>query len=172
MELRALTVAEASDYFHLMKQLDQETDYMLYLPEERSYDEEVYQRIIRKTNEVGVIFGAFVSGNLVGMVAIQGNTLGKIRHSGYLVMGLLADFHGQGIGSALLQQAINWGKTQHLHRIELTVVKENVAAVSLYQKYGFEIEGLKRDSLLMKDSYYDEYYMGYLFSGETDNNIM
>jgi RimJ/RimL family protein N-acetyltransferase len=31
---------------------------------------------------------------------------------------------------------------------------------SLYQKMGFQVEGIKKDSLLVDGVYVDEYYMG------------
>ncbi|GAE36015.1 acetyltransferase [Halalkalibacter akibai JCM 9157] len=49
-----------------------------------------------------------------------------------------------------------------IHRLELTVVTRNEIGISLYQKMGFEIEGRKRDSLLINSEYVDEYYMSKL----------
>jgi RimJ/RimL family protein N-acetyltransferase len=39
----------------------------------------------------------------------------------------------------------------------------NEAAVSLYKKMGFEIEGIKKKSLNIEGKYLDEYYMGKTF---------
>ena len=55
------------------------------------------------------------------------------------------DWQRRGVGSALLHAAIdladNWiGYT----RLELTVFTDNAAAVALYRKFGFEIEGTLR----------------------------
>ena len=36
---------------------------------------------------------------------------------------------------------------------------DNHAGIALYKKMGFEIEGVKKDSLLINDQYVDEYYM-------------
>jgi RimJ/RimL family protein N-acetyltransferase len=38
----------------------------------------------------------------------------------------------------------------------------NIAGIALYKKMGFEIEGTKRDSLLINGEYVDEYYMSKL----------
>lgn len=57
-------------------------------------------------------------------------------------MGVHDDHQGKGIGTALLRELIdaadNW---LGLRRIELTVYTDNVRAVHLYQKFGFETEG-------------------------------
>jgi RimJ/RimL family protein N-acetyltransferase len=40
----------------------------------------------------------------------------------------------------------------------------NEAALALYRKMGFEIEGKKRHSLLINNTYVDEYWMAKLLS--------
>ena len=49
-----------------------------------------------------------------------------------------------------------------LHRLELTVMVHNTAAVGLYHKLGFGIEGTRKDSLLVNGAYVDEYAMAKL----------
>lgn len=69
------------------------------------------------------------------------------------------DFRGEGIGTLLFEELERWAAKHHLHRLELTVVTRNEAGVSLYEKMGFELEGIKRDSLLINGEFLDEYYM-------------
>lgn len=45
-----------------------------------------------------------------------------------------------GIGKALLQTAQNWAKTRGDRHIGIQVFTENKAAITLYQKFGFEIQ--------------------------------
>jgi putative acetyltransferase len=70
------------------------------------------------------------------------------------------DFHGQGVGSALmaamLELADNW---LGLRRIELTVFADNAAGVRLYEKFGFAIEGTARRYAMRGGEYVDAYYM-------------
>lgn len=42
------------------------------------------------------------------------------------------------------------------------VIAHNEVALSLYKKMGFEIEGVKRDSLYVDGEFVDEYYMSKL----------
>lgn len=64
------------------------------------------------------------------------------RHVGSIGMGVRDDWHGQGVGTALMEAAVdladNW---LNLTRLELTVFTDNAPAVHLYKKHGFEIEG-------------------------------
>lgn len=48
---------------------------------------------------------------------------------------------GKGVGAALMQAAISAGQQQDYNTIWLGVWKENQAAISFYQKWGYEIVG-------------------------------
>ncbi len=80
------------------------------------------------------------------------------KHVGAIGMAVRDDWQGKGVGSALMQAAIdladNW---LNLTRLELEVFSDNVPAVKLYQKFGFEVEGtLKRYAV--RDGHYTDVY--------------
>ncbi len=52
-----------------------------------------------------------------------------------------------------------WARQLHLHRLELGVMAHNTAAIALYKKQGFEIEGTRKHAYVINDHYVDEYYM-------------
>jgi len=54
---------------------------------------------------------------------------------------------------------MEWAQGNNIKRLELTVMKHNQAGIALYKKHGFEIEGIKKSSMLVNGSYVDEYYM-------------
>lgn len=64
------------------------------------------------------------------------------RHVGQLGMAVRDDWQGKGVGSALLEAAVdlsdNW---LQLTRLELQVYTDNQPALHLYKKFGFTIEG-------------------------------
>lgn len=54
---------------------------------------------------------------------------------------------GKGIGTFALQEMLNHAfLNMNLHRIELTVLEDNIRAQRLYEKVGFMKEGMKRSS--------------------------
>lgn len=86
----------------------------------------------------------------------------RMRHSAYIVTGIVKNYIGHGIGTKLFVELENWCKLNDIHRLELTVMCHNFVAVALYKKMGFEIEGIKKHSLLIDGQYVDEYYMAKL----------
>ena len=53
-----------------------------------------------------------------------------------------AEAQGQGVGTALMQAMCDYAdRWLGLLRLELTVYVDNAAAIKLYRKFGFEIEG-------------------------------
>jgi putative acetyltransferase len=84
---------------------------------------------------------------------------------GSIGMSVRDDRQGRGVGGALLAAAIEladgWLNYQ---RLELTVYTDNLAAVHLYRKFGFSIEGTCRAYAFRDGTYVDAYQMARLHS--------
>lgn len=115
-----------------------------------------------KKSENSTIFVVEKGNNLVGYLVVMGGTARRTKHAVYIVIGILKDYRGQGIGTKLFVRLEEWARDRGLHRLELTTVTKNGPGVALYKKMGFEIEGTKRDSLFIDGEYVDEYYMSKL----------
>ncbi|MGY0694343.1 N-acetyltransferase family protein [Virgibacillus sp. FSP13] len=148
----------------LIKQVDSESKYMLHDANERKTTEESLKKMIATfTNEHNsIILVAEESDKLVGYFLVVGGKVNRTRHSAYLVIGILREQRGKGIGTAFFTKAEKWAREHGLHRLELTVVIENDAAIRLYKKAGFVIEGVKKHSLCIEGVFKDEYYMAKL----------
>jgi RimJ/RimL family protein N-acetyltransferase len=62
----------------------------------------------------------------------------------------------------MLSKLEHWAKGTGIRRLELTVMTHNERAVGLYKRIGFEVEGLRKDSLYVDGRYVDEYSMAKL----------
>lgn len=97
---------------------------------------------------------------IVGSIGLEVFSNPRLRHAGGVGLMVHKKYQGQGIGSALMETALdvadNW---LMLVRIELGVFQDNVRAIHLYQKYGFEIEGTKRMAAIRGGAYADELMM-------------
>lgn len=161
MNIRAIRESDSEQFLHLGKSLDQETQFMMLEPGERTLTiEEQGQRIkslLSQDNQM--IFVAEQDNRLVGFVGAYGGGFQRNRHCAYIVIGVLQDYVGQGIGKQLFETLDTWAMDHKLHRLELTVMSHNERAIHLYQKMGFKTEGIKQDSLWVNGRYVDEYYM-------------
>jgi RimJ/RimL family protein N-acetyltransferase len=64
------------------------------------------------------------------------------RHGfGEFGMAVAREWRGRGVGSALVEAAIDWSRAQGLHKLSLEVFPHNEAAIALYRKFGFVEEG-------------------------------
>ena len=100
---------------------------------------------------------AVVVGNLGLQPAAKAT---RRRHAGSIGMAVRDDWHRRGIGTALLGAGIdladNW---IGYSRLELTVYTDNAAAIALYRKFGFDIEGTARRYALRDGEFVDAYMM-------------
>lgn len=92
---------------------------------------------------------------VIGWCDIIPKSYEGLRHVGVVGMGVLAGYRGQGIGSRLLATALQHAReVSLLEKIELEVFESNSAAIALYKKYDFEIEG-QREKGRKLDGCYD-----------------
>jgi putative acetyltransferase len=97
---------------------------------------------------------------IIGAAGLTVNANHRTRHSGSIGIMIHRDYQSKGVGSALMQTIIdiadNW---LMLIRVELTVFEDNERAIHLYEKFGFEKEGVKRLAAIRQGKYENEYLM-------------
>ncbi len=86
-------------------------------------------------------------GRVVGTMALSTTTAGV---SG-LGMCIVEEARGRGGGHLLMDAALVQALDDDLHKIELEVWPDNARAIALYEAYGFEVEGLRRDHYRRRD---------------------
>ncbi len=99
---------------------------------------------------------------LVGWCDIVRKQRDGFRHVGYLGMGILAEYRGQGLGERLMRATIDAAVAVGMERIELEVFDTNTRAIALYRKLGFEPEGVKRHARKLEGQYDDDLFMALL----------
>lgn len=82
-------------------------------------------------------------------------SLEGFTHSGQLGMGVQKRFRRMGIGTKLIEQALRKAKAKGLERVELKVFASNTAAIKLYEKLGFVVEGVKKKARKLDGAYDD-----------------
>ena len=162
--IRNIQESDAEGFLALCDKLDQETQLMLLEPGERlttaAEQREQIRRLLLRDNQV--ILVAEADDRLVGYLGAYGGEYMRYRNTARVVVGVLQEFAGKGIGTRLLKELLVWAQSRGIHRLELTVMAHNAKALGLYKKMGFEIEGTRKDSLLVNGRYVDEYSMAKL----------
>jgi putative acetyltransferase len=110
---------------------------------------------------------ACINEEVVGSLFLGATTRPRRRHVGEIGMGVRDDWQGKGVGTALMRAALDLAdQWLNLARVELTVYTDNAAAIALYTKFGFEIEGTHRAYAFRKGQYVDAHSMARLRLGE------
>ncbi|TDX46335.1 GNAT family N-acetyltransferase [Orenia marismortui] len=164
MIIREIQKKDAEDFLELCKKLDRETEFLLLEPGERNLTVAEQKRKIINIQDARNknIFLVEDEGSLIAYLGAYGGEFKRNFNTIYIVVAVLEDYTGQGIGSRLFHHLEQWGQEEEFHRFELTVMSHNNRAINLYKKMGFEIEGLRKDALFISGKYIDEYYMSKL----------
>lgn len=162
MKIRKAEERDTENFAKLIQEVESSTDFMLFGPGERKFNPDAQRKMIKTltSEENSTILLAEAASGLAGYTIAKGGSAARNKHSAYLVVGIKEGHRGTGVGTRLFEELISWGREIKLHRLELTVMSENKAGIALYKKMGFEIEGTKKQSLLVHGQYKDEYYMG------------
>lgn len=82
------------------------------------------------------------------------------RHVMTLGISVMPEAQGQGVGTALMQAMCDYAERwMGSLRIELTVYVDNAAAIALYRKFGFEMEGRHRGYAMRDGVFVDAFAM-------------
>lgn len=124
---------------------------------------EVFRRRLAEPRDGFHHLVACVEGEVVGNLGLDTTSRPRRRHAGQIGMGVRDDWQGKGIGTALMRAALdladNW---LNLTRLELTVYTDNPAAMALYTKFGFVVEGTHRAYAFRAGEYVDAHAMARL----------
>lgn len=147
--------------------------YQLYMhPENNRWllydamDEISFQPIFDELIKRGHLYVSEAEGMPVGMFKLQPM---RYRNSHIVYLGGVAidPMHkGKGYGSKMISDSVNIAKQMGFTRMELTVATVNEKAIQLYERYGFEKEGVLKNYSYLKDEgvYLDEWVMGLVIS--------
>lgn len=162
--IRMIEAGDAAQFLALRTQLDSETRTMMLEPGERAQDLAAQQAELRAVlaRERHAIFVVADGPRLVGYLEAEGGQFRCNRHAVIIVAGILREYQGRRIGTRLFQALDVWARAHGIRRLELTVMAHNSAALALYTRIGFAIEGRRICSLIVDGVCVDEFSMARL----------
>ena len=116
-----------------------------------------------EANDQMIKLVACAANQVVGNIVLIQPASQRRRHSAEIAMATAADWHGKGVGYAMLSEAINVAENWiGLSRLELQVYVDNDRAIRLYKRCGFEVEGTHKAFAYRDGSYVDVFSMARL----------
>jgi ribosomal protein S18 acetylase RimI-like enzyme len=104
---------------------------------------------------------AVVDGEVAGYVRIAHpfplESSGHVLHVTGIAVG--PAFQRRGVGQALVEAAIDESRSRGARRLTLRVLAHNEAAVRLYERCGFVVEGVLRGEFFLDGNYVDDMLM-------------
>ena len=160
--IRFLTKEDEEKLFELFSSMSKEALRWSMAP----YTREVIKRWINNLQNLIPLVAEY-EGCIIGYASVFKFPHPRRKGTGDLLIYLHQDFHGVGLGTAMMKRLLKLAREQGMHKITLYVVADNQIAIRLYQKFGFEIEGRIRDSFFGEDGkYHDMLVMGKILNSE------
>jgi RimJ/RimL family protein N-acetyltransferase len=150
-KITPITEQYINNFWSVLDSVARERDYLAFLegPPMHTTKEFVLHNI--KDNWPHLL--ALHNDQVIGWCDISSLDRPVFAHAGSLGMGVLKAYRGQGVGKALISSALQKAKEKGLTRIELTVREKNTAATALYEKMGFEKEGIHKNAVRIDGIY-------------------
>jgi RimJ/RimL family protein N-acetyltransferase len=159
--LRSAEPGEAAALKAMGEVLLAETPFFHRLPVERAASVAEMEHVIRSVLAAPgcALVNAWHGDRPVGECLLVGGQLSRIRHTATVGIGVLSAYQGVGIGQALMCDVVARARSAGITRLELTVMVTNARAIGFYERFGFEVEGRKRASVMIDGEPVDEFLM-------------
>ncbi len=159
------TKAQKSDAKAILEYLNivgGESDNLLFGANEMTLSIEEEEKYIESINsqKSSALFMGKISGEIVCVGMVSSSPRPRIAHRGEVALSVKKSHWGKGVGSLLLEQLINFCRSNGVTKIMTLGVKaENESAIKLYNKFGFVEVGRHRDYFNIAGCFYDEILM-------------
>jgi RimJ/RimL family protein N-acetyltransferase len=124
-------------------------------------DERRFLKALRRYPHAAVFVAEREGGTLVGRLSVGRDPHPASTHVADVGLMVALDARRQGVGTALLQAAVQWAREAGVRKLELHVFPWNEAAIALYDAFGFEREGYRKGHYRRGGEFVDAILMAY-----------
>ena len=156
-ELRSPEICDAEQMISYLRQTSEETHFMVRYPEECDQTPAAAQKRLQamEDHERSFMLAAFLDGELVGNCGVNAmSDHFKMRHRASLGISIKKKAWGLGLGTLLIEKALEQAKKNGFTQVELGVFSDNERARGLYRKLGFTEMGCIPRAFYLKDGTY------------------
>ncbi|WP_049922522.1 GNAT family N-acetyltransferase [Halopiger djelfimassiliensis] len=153
--------ARQEDLTGIVGAMRQVVEELTYIEAETVADELDHENVLLRHNEFEsrMFFVATVDGEVVGWAHLHVPNLEKLAHTAELTVGVLEEYRDMGIGSQLLDSALEWARSSGHEKVYQSVPSTNEEAVSFFEDRGWVTEAVREDHYKLDDEYIDEVMM-------------
>jgi RimJ/RimL family protein N-acetyltransferase len=119
-------------------------------------DERRYIRALQRHPDAALYVAEQDGGELVGRLSLMRDPHPASAHVADLGLMVTAAHRRQGVGTALMNAAEDWARGARVTKLELHVFPHNDPAIRLYEKLGYEREGVRRRHYARADGSYSD----------------
>ena len=155
--LRSAEGTDAEALIEYLKVTTSETPYLIREPEEVTITLEQEKHFIESKidAERELMLVATIDGKHVGNCSLMGIAPYKrYAHRCEVAIALYQEYCGCGIGTAMMETMLEVAKNLGYEQAELEVISDNVNAIELYKKLGFEKYGSFPNNMKYSDGTY------------------
>jgi len=164
--VRAAVPDDALALLNHVRAVIAEGEFVVTCPEEFNLTEEQERDWIRQyRDDPGkLVIVAEESGQVLGVLNAEVRPRKRLAHRATLHIAVDREWRERGVGTALLQTAIDWA-TAHpvIEQLCLAVFATNVRAIGLYRKFGFVDEGRQGQEVKFAPGHYVDNLLMYRF---------
>jgi len=124
-------------------------------------DERRFLKAVRRYPHAAVFVAEQDDGTLVGRLSVGRDPHPASSHVADVGLMVAAAARRQGVGTALLEAAVDWARKGDVRKLELHVFPWNEAAIALYDAFGFEREGYRKRHYRRGSEFVDAILMAY-----------
>ncbi len=160
--IRQADISDAENLLNCLKRYIPDSDFIPRLQHEVIDSIQEEEKWIESflTNHNSLLLIAEFEGEIIGNIDLTGSPRKIMEHTAMVGMGMLKEWRNTGLGSVLLQTAIDWATASPiLELIWLQVYTENELGLGLYQKFGFEERGIIKNYFKRDGRYFDNLTM-------------
>ncbi|NBK21808.1 MAG: GNAT family N-acetyltransferase [Spirochaetia bacterium] len=162
--IREARIDDAKNLLAFLQKVGSESDNLTFDAKGLPFSEEQEREYLdsRMCSHNNITLLALEGENIIGSLGVDTPSFERLSHRGEMGISVLQQCWGQGVGSALLEAMLAWihGGDTGLRKIDLTVREDNVRALALYRKFGFQQEGKVSRLVAIGTTFYDGITMG------------
>lgn len=131
--------ADAAALLDFLKQVGGESDNLTFGAEGLPFSIEAEEAFLSglETSRDGIMLVAKADGKIVGNASLS-RMPRRMCHRGELGVSVLKEFWNRGIGGQMMDRLVAFARENAFDIIELQVRSDNLAAIHLYEKFGFK----------------------------------